>query len=224
MRLSIIFLTMTVQETPSRQARRPAGRPAGELGARERNRAATRARIADAAARLASERGIAETTVEEIATAAGIGRATFFRHFDSKELAIATGLSDTGVHVLSAVLADVPVGLGPLDAVRAAYARLGEHFEDQRQMFLDQAQLSRSSSVMFAWTLHLYVDWEVAIAAAVAPRFTDLRADDPRPRMVGALTMAAARLACDVWVADEGRGDLPALIQEYLAVVDLGEK
>ena len=74
---------------------------------------------------------------------------------------------------------------------------------------------------MFAWTLRLYVDWEVAIAEAVAPRFTALADDDPRPRMVGALTMAAARLACDVWVADEGRGDLPALIQQYLAAVEI---
>jgi hypothetical protein len=39
--------------------------------------------------------------------------------------------------------------------------------------------------------------------------------------MLGALTMAAARLACDVWVADGGRGDLPALTQQYLAALEL---
>ena len=75
---------------------------------------------------------------------------------------------------------------------------------------------------MFAWTLHLYVDWEIAIAAAIAPRFDDLVPGDPRPRMVGALSMAAARLACDVWVADGGAGDLPDLIQQHLAAIDLG--
>lgn len=192
-----------------------------QVGTRERKRVETQARIAESAARLAGAHGIAATSIDDIAAAAGIGRATFFRYFDSKELAIATGLSDVGVHVLTDVLASVPAELGPLDAVRAAYARLGEDFDGLREMFLEQAQLSRSSKVMFAWTLHLYVDWETAIAETVAPRFDDLRPGDPRPRMLGALTMAAARLACDVWVADGGRGDLPELIQQYLASVQL---
>lgn len=207
MRLSIIFSIMSVQGI--------------EPGLRVRKRAETQARIAHAAATLATERGISETTVDEISAAAGIGRATFFRYFDSKELAIATGLSEVGVHVLSDVLAGVPAELGPIEAIRAAYAVLGEHFEPQRTMFLDQALLSRSSTVMFAWTLHLYVDWETAIAAAVAPRFRDLAEADPRPRMLGAMTMAAARLACDRWVADGGTGDLPALIEEHLAALEI---
>lgn len=211
MRLSIILSIMAVKE----QIEGP------ELGRREQKRAETQARIAETAARLASARGIGETTVDEIAAAAGIGRATFFRYFDSKELAIATGLSEVGVLVLTDVLAAVPAELGPLDAVRAAHAKLGENFDDLRHVFLEQAQLSRSSKVMFAWTLHLYVDWENAIAEAVAHRFTDLVPDDPRPRMLGVLTMAAARLACDVWVADGGRGDLPALVQQHLNAVQL---
>jgi len=39
--------------------------------------------------------------------------------------------------------------------------------------------------------------------------------------MVGALTMAAARLACDIWVADQGRGDLPSLMQQHLNALDV---
>ncbi len=96
---------------------------------------------------------------------------------------------------------------------------LSRDFERDRAMFLEQALLTRSSPAMFAWTLRLYVDWEIAIADAVAPRFTDLVPGDPRPRMLGALTMAAARLACDIWVADDGRGDLPALLQQHLAAI-----
>ena len=94
-----------------------------ELGTRERKKIETSARITAAASRLATERGIAETTIDDIATEAGIGRATFFRYFESKELAIATGLSDVGVHVLADVIAAVDRDLGPLDAVRAAYAK-----------------------------------------------------------------------------------------------------
>ena len=193
----------------------------GDLGLRERKRIETRRRIADEAVRLASARGIAATTVDEIAAAADIGRATFFRYFESKELAIASGLSDVAVFVLSTILTELPADLGPLEAIRGAHAVLGEDFERDRQMFLDQALLTRSSPAMYAWTLHLYVDWEIAIADAVAPRFPDLAPDDPRPRMLGAMTMAAARLACDRWVDDDGRSDLPLLIQQHLAAIEV---
>ncbi|RNL78301.1 TetR family transcriptional regulator [Nocardioides marmorisolisilvae] len=190
-------------------------------GVRERKKGATRARIADVAARLAVEHGIAATTVDEIAAEAEVGRATFFRYFDSKELAVAHGLSGAGAYVLAGVLREVDPRLGPADAVRAAYAELGRDFARHRAMFYEQAMLSRSSPAMFAWTLHLYVDWETAIADAVAPRFADLRDGDPRPRMLGAMTMAAARLAWGEWLDDGGTGDLPALTQKYLATLDL---
>lgn len=206
--LSIILRTMPVKTS-------------GEAGVREQKRSATQRRIADAAARLAVEQGVAATSVDQIAAAAGVGRATFFRYFESKELAVATGFSDAGAWVLAGVIAGVDPQLGPMEAIRAAYAVLGENFDSQRAMFLEQARLSRSSASMFAWTLYLYGDWETAIADAVAPRFDDLAAGDPRPRMLGALTMAAARLACDIWVADDGRGDLPALIQQHLAAVTM---
>jgi AcrR family transcriptional regulator len=195
--------------------------PAGHGGLRERKRTETRRRIADAAARLATANGIPATTVDDIAAAAQVGRATFFRYFDSKELAIATGLSDAAVFVLSALLIEQPAALGPLDAIRAAYAELGRDFARNRRMFLEQALLSRSSPAMFAWTLHLYVDWEIAIATAVEPRFRGLRANDARPRMLGAMTMAAARLACDEWIAQGGGNDLPALIQRHLAAIQV---
>ncbi|WP_183094546.1 TetR family transcriptional regulator [Nocardioides stalactiti] len=190
-------------------------------GRRELNRVRTRQAIADAAARLVAERGIDATTADDIAAAAGIGRATFFRHFESKELAIATGLSGAALFVLVGILDEVPADVGAMDAVRRASARLGEDYDAQRAMFLEQARLSWSSPSMFAWTLHLYVEWEAAIAAAVAPRFADLRPGDPRPRLVGALVMAAWRLAVDTWVAGDGADHLPRLIQAHLAAVAL---
>lgn len=56
-----------------------------------RRQRATRVRIATAAAQLVAEIGLAGTTVEQIAQAAEVGRATFFRYFSSKEDAVAEG-------------------------------------------------------------------------------------------------------------------------------------
>ena len=54
-------------------------------GTRERNVAATRKRIAEVALDLFQRRGYAETTIDEIAVAAEVGRRTIFRHFPTKE-------------------------------------------------------------------------------------------------------------------------------------------
>ncbi|MFJ4818125.1 TetR/AcrR family transcriptional regulator [Streptomyces sp. NPDC088801] len=47
-----------------------------------------RARLADAAFALFDERGYEQTTVDDIAERAGVGRTTFFRHYRSKEAVI----------------------------------------------------------------------------------------------------------------------------------------
>ncbi|MFN7149789.1 MAG: TetR family transcriptional regulator [Microthrixaceae bacterium] len=195
---------------------------AGRQSLRARKRDETRARIAGAAVELVSAQGIPATTVEQVAERAGVGRATFFRYFESKELAIAAGLSDVAVYVFASTLRELPDELGPLDAVREAHRVLADGFDELREMYLEQAMLSRASAAMTAWTLYLYVDWEIAIADAVRPRFADLVEDDPRPRMVGAVAMAAARLAVDRWVATGGRGDLPELLRLHLASLDVG--
>lgn len=56
---------------------------------RSRQRQRTEQEIRDAALRLFTEQGSAETTVDQIAESAGISTRTFFRYFDTKESAAA---------------------------------------------------------------------------------------------------------------------------------------
>jgi AcrR family transcriptional regulator len=51
----------------------------------ERRREQTRAAIADAAVGLFIERGFADTTMEDVAEAAGVSRRTVYRHFPTKD-------------------------------------------------------------------------------------------------------------------------------------------
>lgn len=191
------------------------------LGLRERKRAATHQRIADEAARLATDRGVSGTTVEEIAAAADIGRSTFFRYFDSKEIAVAEGFTTPWLTLLVRALAGQPDDLGPMEAVLAAFAEFAGVVEDDPTAIIRQTAMSQASPGLQAWTLHLFARCEEAIAATLAPRFADLTAEDPRPRMTGALVMAAIRLSMDRWLASGGEGDLPKIIRDALTCVSL---
>jgi AcrR family transcriptional regulator len=178
----------------------------------ERRRRRTRRHIADHAARLVAGQGLSATTVEQIAEAAEVGRATFFRYFGTKELAVAEGFARDNLQAISDALARQPAELSACDAVRAAYVELAHGFQERRDDVRRQAELARSSPALQAWTLLLHADYEVAIARLVAPRFTDLGPGDLRPRLVGATTMAVVRLAVDEWLASGATADLPAII------------
>ena len=194
-----------------------------DVGLRERKRLATHQRIADEAARLASEKGVAATTIEEIAAAAQIGRATFFRYFDAKEVAVAEGFSLPWLHLVIDNLDAQPEGLTAMEAVRETFGGFAPILDaDGTSLVLQQARMAVASPGLQAWTLHVYVRFEKAIAASVAGRFPDLVPDDPRPLLVGALTMSAVRISLDTWLASDGRKDLPSLLQSALRSVQVG--
>ncbi|MFJ8044246.1 TetR family transcriptional regulator [Kitasatospora sp. NPDC096147] len=96
------------------------GRTAPESGAGSRRAAAQRLQmrqdLATAAMDLFSSQGYEETTVDQIAAAAGVARRTFFRYFRSKEEAIFPDHDDTLVRVAD-LLASAEAEEHPLDVV-----------------------------------------------------------------------------------------------------------
>jgi AcrR family transcriptional regulator len=74
------------------------GTSRGTLGRQERGKE-TRRNLIRTAARLWSERGFDEVTVEEICSEAGVGRTTFYLHFESKDHLLAGLAGATGAGV-----------------------------------------------------------------------------------------------------------------------------
>src|SRR5437764_14521375 len=97
----------------------PAADPARPVGLRERKKARTRAAIRQHALRLFREQGYSATTVEQIAAAADVSPATFFRYFPTKEDVVMQ--DDLDMFTLAALEAQPPE-LGPIAAFRAAAA------------------------------------------------------------------------------------------------------
>ncbi|GAA4537328.1 TetR family transcriptional regulator [Mycobacterium paraffinicum] len=185
----------------------------------ERKRTAMRQRIAAAAAQLVADRGLAGTTVERIADEADIGRATFFRYFNSKEDAVAEGMTVHWLNRITAALAAQPEGSSATDAVIGAFSELAGGFAEIEDQIRELAVLTRSSETLDAWTLHIYVRYELAIAELIAPRLSRSAAQDPRPRLIGALAMATVRIALDDWLSHGG--SLPDRVSQGLAAITI---
>ena len=171
---------------------------------RVRKRQRTRERIATAAAQLVMQNGLSATTVEQIAEAADVARATFFRYFESKEYAVAEGFTSTWIAAITDALRRQPAGLSVNDALSAAFAELTPGFSVVESSIAEIERQTRDSLTLRAWTLLCYLNFETAIAEAIAPRLPDLTVDDPRPRLIGALAMASVRISIDDWLRDGG--------------------
>ncbi|MFD9195602.1 TetR family transcriptional regulator [Streptomyces phaeochromogenes] len=111
-------------------------------GLRERKKEQTRQRIASTALRLFGERGFDAVTVNEIAEAAEVAKATLFAYFPTKESLVLDGV---GEEDLAGIVADRPRDKTPLDALRAHYRAAAE----ERLTALDREALIARIGVIF---------------------------------------------------------------------------
>jgi AcrR family transcriptional regulator len=89
--------------------------------------AITRARLQTEALRLFADRGYDETTVADIAAAAGVAQMTFFRHFPAKELVVVDDPYDPAIaHSVAVQSTDLPV----VERVRRGLLAAWEQLED----------------------------------------------------------------------------------------------
>lgn len=98
-----------------------------EVGKREAHKIATRRAIQDAADELFDARGYAETTVRDIADAAGVTERTFFRYFPGKEALLVDDV-DEWLTDLGDQIRGRPSDETPLDAIENAVAEIGDRF------------------------------------------------------------------------------------------------
>jgi AcrR family transcriptional regulator len=184
-----------------------------------RKRRATYARIAASAARLAGAHGVGNTTVDQIAGDAEVARATFFRYFDTKESAVAEGVTGPWLALVTEAIARQPGHLSAKEAVVAAFAELADEFPAHAGQIRELAGLTRGSPSLDAWTARAYLRYERAIAELLVARFPGATERDPRPQLLAALVMAAVRISLDDWI--RYGDDLPALIRGALASISV---
>src|SRR5579864_2008983 len=88
-----------------------------------------RGRLEQAAWELFMERGYTQTTVEEIATRAGLTERTFFRYFADKREVLFSGSKNLEKNIVDRI-ESAPEEAGPLDIVAAALEAAGRALQE----------------------------------------------------------------------------------------------
>ena len=100
------------------------------LPVRERTRRAVRGQLAQLAADLFVEKGYDETTIDDLAAAAGMSKRTFFRYFASKE-ELVMGKYEYFGEQLAEDLAARPAGEPIWVSLRQVFAQVVDHVESE---------------------------------------------------------------------------------------------
>ncbi|GAA3525421.1 hypothetical protein GCM10022222_05340 [Amycolatopsis ultiminotia] len=168
------------------------------------------------ALRLFTERGFHETTVDDIASTAGVSRRTFFRYYESKADVLWNEF-DAEVETIRKLLADASAALPVLAAVREAVLAANHYrAEDVPELRMRMHLLSTVTELGASSAVH-YDAWERAISAYVGERIGQ-PADSLYPLAVGRVVLAACRAAYERWSA-RADADLTVYLDAALQAV-----
>ncbi|HZE66431.1 MAG TPA: mycofactocin system transcriptional regulator [Sporichthyaceae bacterium] len=169
-----------------------------------------------AALRLFTDLGYDETTVEDIAAAAGVSRRTFFRYFDSKA-AVLWGDFDAEVTELRAAFDAIAPDVAMMQAIRQVVVGVNHYRAADVPELRLRMSLIAAHPGLAAEALRHYDAWEREVARFAATRL-GVAADELYPLAIARTTLAAARAAFERWavLAD---ADLPVYLDAALAAL-----
>ncbi|GAB3888856.1 hypothetical protein GCM10029964_057240 [Kibdelosporangium lantanae] len=186
------------------QDRRYAGRVeegARPLGLRERKKLETRQALADAAIKLAVERGFDNVTVEDIAARAGVSQRTFFNYFPSKEDAVLRPDADpvAETQVIIDRLNAVPADVHPLRAVATALRPVAERIDREAPEWLTRVSIIESDPALMVKMFTAQKETEQMVYEAIAARVGADPDTDMYPQLLFQTVGAAFRTAMHRW-------------------------
>ena len=175
---------------PSKEPRAP--------GLRERKKERVRSSIQRAALRLFLKNGFEQTTVEQIAEAADVSPATFYRYFATKEDSVVTDDYDP---LFIQLLIDRPADEPLIDSIRAVLMGvMAEYVERDRDLLIARNTLANQTPALKAAQWEEY-ERSLELFSALIARHVRRTSDDLDVRIaVGALS-GALQQAFTAWLA-----------------------
>jgi AcrR family transcriptional regulator len=174
---------------------------------RDLTRGAVREHIAERALALFDEHGFDETTVEDIAAAAGISTRSFWRYFPAKEDVVLEDPLPLGYRVRDALLARPP-DEPPWQALRASFEPIVAMVESDPARWLRVSRVILNAPSLRARNLQKHSLWAQMLVPIVAERVGDgAAAGDVPARALFHSALACFDVALEAW--SERCGTLP---------------
>jgi mycofactocin system transcriptional regulator len=164
-------------------------------------------------------RGFEETTVEDIAAAAGISRRTFFRYFGSKN-DVVWGDFEAELQRMRSWLADYPPGAPMMDALREAIIAFNHLEAAQVPAHRQRMALILQVPALQAHSTLRYAGWRGVVAEYAAHR---LRLPETAllPQTIAYTFLGAAIAAYEHWLRDDD-SDLDLHLDQALRALASG--
>ena len=196
-----------------------AGSPQTEVRARgPARRRLVRHTLTAAAIDLFLTRGYDETTVDEIAAAASVGRRTFFRYFRSKEDVIFPD-HEQRLELINETLAASEQTEPPLRAVcRAVYLVLSAYV-DEGEIAVKRYRLTRDNPGLRSREIASAHKYQVAFARYLRERVGEIAGGELWAEVAAAAMVAAHNHVLRRWLRADGRGDVRGWADEALRFI-----
>ena len=176
-----------------------------------------RGEIWDAAMDLFAEKGFDETTIDDIAEAAGVSRRSFFRYFSSKSDLMGQGIVSYG-EVLTEIIRSLPPALSRFEAVRGTalkFVCFGAAYPRTRKIMSVVAKYPEARAAQ----LSRMAEVEDRVAQAFAARFGDGQYNELMPRLLAALTTTVIDVTLRQWF-ELNHEDVSATVEQVLSKLE----
>ncbi|MGH3170054.1 MAG: mycofactocin system transcriptional regulator [Trebonia sp.] len=165
-----------------------------------RRHVTSRAELERIAFGLFAVKGFDETTVDDIAVAAGIGRRTFFRYFPSKN-DIPWGAFEAELERMRVRLKACPPEIPLMDAIRLALIDFNYVPAGQVPLHRRRMELILRVPTLFAHSALRFTAWRQVVAEFAAQR-SGRRPDDLAPQAIAHAVLGVALAAYEHWLDD----------------------
>jgi TetR/AcrR family transcriptional regulator, regulator of mycofactocin system len=177
-----------------------------------RRRITTRAELEHVAFELFERQGYEGTTVDDIASAAGIGRRTFFRYFASKN-DVPWGNFAAELDRMRAWLARCPADTPLMDAIRLAIVDFNTVPAEDLVWHRRRMRLILDVPVLMSHSMLRFAEWRQVIADYVAER-TGVPSCALLPQTIAYASLGVAIAAYEQWLHADG--DLTTLLDDAM--------
>jgi AcrR family transcriptional regulator len=169
-----------------------------------------RGRLEKAAMELFQEHGYVRTTVEEIATRAGLTERTFFRYFADKREVLFSGSKELEKGIVDRI-ESAPREAGPLVAVTAAFEAAGADLQDRRDLHFVRARyalVTTHAEIQERELIKL-----ASLAVAVTKALHARGVSEPSASIAAEAGITVFKIGFERWVNERKPQDLAAHIR-----------